>query len=72
MLSLNLGHQRVFIHSTGFRRSLLVIGAGEFLDREKRRKLEGNFVFVFNGLEFKVRNCCLIGKQQLSSPENQI
>ncbi len=46
--------------------------ADEFLRREKRRKLEGNFVFVFKGLEFEVRECCLFGKQQLSSLENQI
>jgi len=31
------------------------MGAGECLERGKRKKLEGNFVFVFNGLEFKVR-----------------
>jgi hypothetical protein len=54
LLSLNLGHQRVLIHSTGFRRSLLVMGAGEFLLRERLRKLEANFAFVFNGLEFEV------------------
>jgi hypothetical protein len=72
LLSLNLGHPLVLIHSTGLRRSLLVIGAGEFLLKERRSKLEGNFAFVFNGLEFEVRNCCLFGKQQLSSPENQI
>jgi hypothetical protein len=31
------------------------MGAGEFFYKEKRRKLEGNFVFVFKGLEFEVR-----------------